>query len=734
MRGKRIALAAFMAISLVLIARPAWAPVVPADTFPPYVNVGSDNPSALTSWQQGTTTARMACTDPGGSGCDTSTYGMLFTTTSPGSSCPTTYSSYNPSSSVSVPDHGWACAIANDTGPPGNQNESYPTEFFLDNSGPVTSMTVYPPTIGMVAYLGITGRNGWYTGLPSTIGYLRADLICTDNGIGCNNTKYCVYTHIQGVTSQCTPNLLCDPKVTLQCSQQFTTDGEHRIVAFSNDSLGNTESPSKAFSVKLDSVAPAISIDPRTSSFATITGNSTDATSGVNGTDYRVCLTSDTTCSSPVVQWTSVNLLTAAPGNWDPNSNFYVRYWTTGTISGLNPAATYTVYFRGNDTAGNLATVQTTQLVPDNQPPTITASFTGASGNTNTNCGAGTSGKLWWRTSPIVATLSCQDVSTPCTMLWCNDTANACLPSVGPIPTGAAIPAIGGEGTHYIRVNGTDSVGNTMSMSNLHQECFGIDSVIPSADLKVTATDISQKKFVIAPSYSSKNLDSVNISVNSSDATSGIDRTEIKYVRAGEAITYNEQTFSCTGGQTQCDFLHQFQGTGLMYRILVFDNAGNMKAMPSSTGWYFLMEHPVANFEAHESYVIMGTMDKGKVQVRNVQNAMENVTIMLDGYALAWFEEGEGAYQMSADRRELNVTDLAQGDSRTFHIGVMASDPGTYALYMNATAIVSGVQDGDTLRVVSSFPADFPGLEMWAIILLFGITGLVYWRKLVLEE
>ena len=85
MRGKALLLLA-LAAAVMLVPHPVWAPVVGADTFPPYVNVSSDNPTALTNWQRGTTTGRVACSDPGGSGCDTSKYGIFYTTTNPGSS------------------------------------------------------------------------------------------------------------------------------------------------------------------------------------------------------------------------------------------------------------------------------------------------------------------------------------------------------------------------------------------------------------------------------------------------------------------------------------------------------------------------------------------------------------------------------------------------------------------------------------------------------------------------
>ncbi|GEM_PF-5754903 len=658
---------------------------------------------APTAWTTSGATATLHCDDYRTPNCRTGTYKFNTSVTRPGAQCPQTESSYFTSGSdkLTVNDYAWVCGMAKDDAL--NINFSHPLEFRVDNSPPVTILKKQaqkPPN-----------SNGWF----SNVQRVTALINCTDVASGCDMITYC------RAGPSCTPNIIVSPSPEPGWIFRGSTEGVNYFVFYSNDSVGNVGG--YVFeNVSIDNTPPATTVDSRPSdSFVPITGHITDATSGGDQAEYKIC--SDQACNSqiyPQSGWAQATMGSVSGSR---------KYWSFVPPQSLS--ATSFFFVRSNDTAGNQENPKYGgRIIPDSLPPTVTVGFSPASAQGKQIAGIPQTG-YWWNKN-LRATLYCHDQSPPCTMEWCHDAPGqaGCQPRTSP-PVGnvTSLPPFSGDGVHYLRVNATDSAGNSMKVS-VHSEPFGIDTVKPSTVLTVTATGQDQSKFRITPSYSAKSLDSVNISAYSTDPMSGIDRTVITYVEAGEARVFSQRTHTCTGGQQQCDFIYSFRDTGLMYRVESYDNAGNVNSSPSATGWHFLVDHPLANFVAHESFVTMGTVDKGRVMVRNLQNQDENVTIWFEGYALAWFEEGEGKYQISDDGRELNVTDLAQGESRTFSIGIMASEPGAYELYMNATASVSGVQDADTMRISSSFPPDFPGLEMWAMMLLILAASAAYCKKI----
>ena len=679
---------------------------------------------APTTWGTGTARATLRCDDYRTPNCRTGTYKFNTSLTSPGAQCPQSESLYTIAGflPMAVNNYMWICAAAKDDAL--NVNFSYPVEFRVDNYAPTVTGLVSKNPSG--TYDAPDGKNGWYTsiGRPPICPpgpplnrppCLQMALSCNDIGIGCDSFVYC-----QDTTGTCTPNIVC--RTNQPCRGfGFVQDGNHHVRVKANDTLGNMGQVQNIM-VPLDRQAPTTHVDSRISdSFVPITGNTTDAVSKANQTEYKICQVS--ACGL----WQHATMGSTV---WDSTSSAFATFWSFNP-TGLTMGLPYTFQVRSNDTAGNQeAATLGGNLIPDNVPPTVTVGFAPSTAQGKQITGIPQTG-YWW-SSAVTPTLYCHDQSPPCTMEWCHDAPGqaGCQPRTVPAaPNRTQLTQFSGEGLHYLRVNATDSAGNYMKVSP-YIEPFGVDTVNPSTIITVTATDQSQNQFQIPPSYSAKGLDKVNISASSADTTSGIDRTVITYVEAGEARVFSQRTYTCTGGQPQCDFTYSFKATGLMYRVEVYDNAGNVNASPSTTGWHFLVDHPLANFVAHDAFVTMGTVDKGRVMVRNLQNQMENVTVWFEGYSLAWFEEGEGNYQISADGRKLNVTDLAQGEARTFSIGIMTSDPGTYELYMNATAWVSGVSDSDTMRITSAFPPEFPGLGLWAVMLLILAASAAYWKRI----
>ncbi len=82
------------------------------------------------------------------------------------------------------------------------------------------------------------------------------ELNCSDNGIGCNTTSYCVDT-----TGTCTPNITYSStnKIEIGCNEGEVC--KNYIRYRSNDSLGNLEDIETSNQIKIDKKPPEISID-----------------------------------------------------------------------------------------------------------------------------------------------------------------------------------------------------------------------------------------------------------------------------------------------------------------------------------------------------------------------------------------------------------------------------------------------------------------------------------------
>jgi hypothetical protein len=262
-----------------------------------------------------------------------------------------------------------------------------------------TNQVVYDatPPVTTASLTGTTGNAGWYKG-P-----VQVTLAATDATSGIASTSY----KIDGGAAQA-------------YTSPFTvsSDGTHTITFFSVDHAGNTEA-TKTVSFKVDTTAPVTTANLAGSagtagwykSPVQLTLTTTDATSGVASTSYRIDGGAAQTYTSPF------------------------------TVSG---AGTHTVTFFSSDKAGNVEATKSISFKIDATAPVTTSHLTGT---------AGLSG--WYRSGVQVA-------------LAATDATSGVASTSYKIDGGAAhtytVPfLVTGDGTHTVTFFSVDRAGNVES-------------------------------------------------------------------------------------------------------------------------------------------------------------------------------------------------------------------------------------------------------------------------------
>jgi len=164
----------------------------------------------------------------------------------------------------------------------------------------------------------------------------------------------------------------------------------------------------------------------------------------------------------------------------------------------------------------------------------------------------------------------------------------------------------------------------------------------------------------------------------------------------------------------------------IKFRIWARDRAGNVNTTSDTEGWFYITTHTLANFAAHHIYMALGQSFDLKVQVRNLQNFAQNITLALDPgtYEMAEFLSMTGA-EVLDDGRTLK-TMLNAGEDRVYYVRIFSSSARDRPYELNMTATSGAQQDKDTAYITIGYPASFPEMDGWAIAMLMALSVAIY--------
>ncbi|MCX6814395.1 MAG: MopE-related protein [Candidatus Aenigmarchaeota archaeon] len=174
---------------MVIVSRTFYVLLV--ENVPPTVAVVPMPSTALTNWQNSDAVASVYCTDnPGGSGCNTSSYRLLVYASNPGS-CSTNYNDYTLSPPQTITSHAWVCAAAIDNEE--NIGFSSPAEFLIEKTPPTGTISIQNgaayTTSGSVT-LSLTYSDTGGSGIhPQGCRYSNDGTWDTEPWEGCTTTK-----------------------------------------------------------------------------------------------------------------------------------------------------------------------------------------------------------------------------------------------------------------------------------------------------------------------------------------------------------------------------------------------------------------------------------------------------------------------------------------------------------------------------------------------------------------
>jgi hypothetical protein len=211
---------------------------------------------------------------------------------------------------------------------------------------------------------------------------------------------------------------------------------------------------------------------------------------------------------------------------------------------------------------------------------------------------------------------------------------------------------------------------------------------------------------------------------------------------------YNRSCGSASewGGISSCStgIIPYGEDTVIRYWIEAQDRAGNMMM----TGLLYVSAHSIVNFVVHNVYMAIGTSFDLDVQVRNLQPAFDNVTLMITGfpgYVTAVFID-TGVGNLTGSGYVLEDIGLNPNEEKMVKIRVTphrtGPEPGEdIYVYLNATSMLNAtaglcgtqpggsgecMKDGDEAMIVVGYPASFPEMSAWAILLLVVLSAVIY--------
>jgi hypothetical protein len=577
----------------------------------------------------------------------------------------------------------------------------------VDNTAPATTPS----------RSGTAGCNGWYQSA------VDVTLSASDgSGIGVSSTWY----RVDGGGWQA-------------YAGAFTVSGQgaHTVEYYSTDGLGNTEA-TQSLAVAIDSVAPSTSATRSGTlgsggwyvSSVDVTLSASDATSGVDVTEYRVdggawtpysgVLTistdgthaveyrsSDNACNTETTHSLAVAIDTVPPTTWPTRSGpAGCAGWYTGpvqvslnasdatsgvdateyrvnggawqTYSGaftISTEGTTTVGYRSSDNAGNVGSATSFTVQIDTVAPSTTAAR------------SGTPGSGGWYVSSVDVTLSASDATSGVDVTEYRIDGGTWQAYNGAF-------TIATDGAHLVEYRSTDVACNAEAVRSL---AVAIDTLEPATALDLDGT----------PGNAGWWRSAVTATLSASDATSGVGVTEYD-LDAGGWTPYGAP-FSIAGEG----------GHDLAYRST--DVAGNQEAAASA--------------QVHIDTVLPSTAASidGSLGLNGWYTATVTVTLTatdatsgvdatyLDGaaYSAPVLYTADGSYSLP-----YHATDVA-GNAEP--AGMVAFDLDTVPPEVSVIGGRFCPRCGQTLIIQPSASDATSGLFVWRLELLDGATVVISW-------
>ena len=280
--------------------------------------------------------------------------------------------------------------------------------------------------------------------------------------------------------------------------------------------------------------------------------------------------------------------------------------------------------------------------------------------------------------------------------------------------------------TYYFRVRAVDNSGN---IGNWSMKNTTIDTYSPF--IIVNTTDDKGREII--KGYVLADVKNITITSMAWDNISGIKKHTIHYwLTQNNKYTYGEKECGEAlpwGDWSNCSITFAYdEDTVIKYYVRAEDRAGNVNTTPMR----FTTSHPIANFVIHRAAIGLGDSILLKIQVRNIQQTVDNITISIESTitsAKPKFENiGSGDFEIQADGRVLQIYNINPMEEREFFVRIYSSETGTYYLNMTAQSNVAqpGLIDTDDVKIVIGYPPSFPGLAPWSILLLVILSVTIF--------
>ncbi|MFH1977697.1 MAG: hypothetical protein ABIJ92_00015 [Candidatus Aenigmatarchaeota archaeon] len=260
--------------------------------------------------------------------------------------------------------------------------------------------------------------------------------------------------------------------------------------------------------------------------------------------------------------------------------------------------------------------------------------------------------------------------------------------------------------TYFFRLNAEDNAGR---VSDWEYGNTTIDLTYPTINLGAT----------FGPG--------VNIISLGQDMISGVDTHVIEWRSSFGVGSKSCNSAPAWGGVSTCtESVNQV--SALTVNSTVVDRAGNSVFRETVVGT------PI-NFDVHSLNLVLGDSFLMRVNVRNIEDDIANITLSLDGtypQGLVNFKDvGTWNYSITPDGRELNITNAEPNTEMVYFIELFSSDvySGTKTLIVDARIWDPFTTTGnDTAIIGVSYPSSFSGLNDIAAVILILISVGMYSR------
>ncbi len=321
-----------------------------------------------------------------------------------------------------------------------------------------------------------------------------------------------------------------------------------------------------------------------------------------------------------------------------------------------------------------------------------------------------------------------------------NETRRMTSTTVDTIPPEVRVRVFDGNGNALPIVNG---------VINLSQ---GLEIAVNGADAisGIRKTSISGvRKGRISTSFSVECLSSEcryrpNLTVDDEiafNASAEDNALNVNYAR-GNGTIIGTIGYPCTGNSScpyplVCDAVHRVcvppnaaacQKDSDCSSCQLCDSRLNICLSPESGYSFFAVRHPLAAFSVHNLAFLLGSGSIDiAVNVRNLKSCPMQIDLELGGYRLARFHEPPNIFDYSLDdtKRKARML-LNPREEKVILLTITPSEFGKHNLALRATDW-EGLQDSDTLRIITDYPAGFGELDETFIILSILIAAAAFY-------